>query len=646
MRPPAPPPLQTGSRPLITSWLAAVLVAIVRPALAAPILPVPEAVPCAVTDRQDAQMPGAGHWDGFLGARLDANVSGRLLTVDESRLLEGFRQRPGRQAWDGEHVGKWLHAATLAWAYTGDPRLREKLDRVVGELGKCQLEDGYLGTYLPEQRWTEWDVWAHKYDMIGLLTYYRFTGNPQALEISRRCADLLCRTFGKGPGQRNLLDAGWHMGMAPTSVLEPMVLLYRVTGDEKYLGFCRYILSIWETPKGPRIVSTLLTAKRVDKVGNAKAYEMLSCLNGLLEFHRTTGDEKALQAALNAWQDIVEKRLYLTGTASYKELFHDDYDLPNGNADVGETCVTVTWIQFNAQLLRLTGEARFAEALERSVYNQLFGAQKPDGTAWGYYVQLEGTKPYSSKLSGHCCLSSGPRGVALVPTFTATTDAEDVVINFLAGGRSSLTLRDGRKIEVESRSNYPAEGRALFVLHPSPPGAFHVKIRIPAWCPNATIQINGRPVETPVRPGEYAVLRREWRDADRITLDVPLKPRLLAGDHTNRGKIAFAYGPLILAADDALNPGAPIGSFRIGSTNLEKLAFETQPMPEDRRTSNADQIFSINAILSMNVLDRKAGDSARLRLVSFANAGSTLAPYQVWLPGPPTPDEKPAAGTP
>src|SRR6478609_3219551 len=228
-------------------------------ALAQPDVAVKETVPCVVQDKQIAANPAATHLNGFLGVRLDSNVSNRLVKIDEDRLLEGFRKRPGRQAWDGEHVGKWLHAATLAWDYTQDAKLREKLDRVVVELSKCQLEDGYLGTYLPAQRWMEWDVWAHKYDMLGLLTYYRFTGNTNALAISRRCADLLCRTFGTGPGQRDILKAGWHMGMAPTSVLEPMVLLYRFTGEQRYLDFCRYILASWETPDGPKIISTLLS---------------------------------------------------------------------------------------------------------------------------------------------------------------------------------------------------------------------------------------------------------------------------------------------------------------------------------------------------------------------------------------------------
>ena len=260
-------------------------------------------------------------------------------------------------------MGKWLHAATLAWVNTGDAALRAKLDAVVAELAKCQLADGYLGTYLDKDRWTAWDVWAHKYNLLGLITYMRFTGNREPLGTCRRMADLLCTTFGDQPGQRDIIRAGAHVGMAPTSVLEPMVLLYRLTGEPRYLDFCKYILRAWEQSNGPHIVSQLLSVKRVDKVGNGKAYEMLSCLNGALEYYRTVGDRQLLEACLNAWEDIVARRLYLTGTASHHELFHDDFDLPN-TGNVGETCVTVTWLQFNAQLLRLTGEARFAEQLE------------------------------------------------------------------------------------------------------------------------------------------------------------------------------------------------------------------------------------------------------------------------------------------
>ncbi len=297
------------------------LIAAAATSSAGGISPLSDQIPSIVADRQDAQVPDRVQLTGMLGVRIRNSAINRLLAIDVDRLLEGFRKRPGRQTYDGEHVGKWLHAATLAWVYTGNADLRAKLDRAVGELLKCQLDDGYLGTYLPEKRWTEWDVWSHKYNLIGLLTYVRYTGNREPLSACRKMADLLCNTFGDEPGKRDIIAAGAHVGMAPTSVLEPMVWLYRLTGEKKYGDFCRYILRSWEQPNGPHIASRLLELKRVDAVGNAKAYEMLSCINGMLEWYRITGDPQHLQAAVNAWEDIVAKRLYITGTASADGAF-------------------------------------------------------------------------------------------------------------------------------------------------------------------------------------------------------------------------------------------------------------------------------------------------------------------------------------
>src|SRR5207247_6130765 len=182
---------------------------------------VPEKVVRAISDRQDAQTPNHVHLTGWLGQRIAVNESNRLVKLDPNRLLEGYRKRPGRQSWDGEHVGKWLHAATLAWVNTGDPALREKLDYIAAELVKCQMEDGYLGTYVEKNRWKSWDVWAHKYNLIGLLTYVRYTGNTEPLSACRRMADLLCTTFDEQTGKRAIIKARAAGRMAPTSVLDP-----------------------------------------------------------------------------------------------------------------------------------------------------------------------------------------------------------------------------------------------------------------------------------------------------------------------------------------------------------------------------------------------------------------------------------------
>ena len=290
----------------------------------------PTQCPRRLPDVAEALPPSAVHLDGWLGHRVEINAKNRLLAVDTEPLLAGFRKKPGVHPWIGEHVGKWMHAATLAWAYTGDPALREKLDRVAADLIHSQEPDGYLGTYAPEQRFglfegADWDVWSHKYNLLGLLTYYQYTGNEAALAACRKMGDLLIATF---PAKKSILAAGTHLGMAATSVLEPIVLLYRATGDERYLQFARYIVKSWDEPNGPKIIATLLTEKQVNKTANGKAYEMLSNLVGLCELARATGDRALLDPVLNAWQDIVDKRLYLTGSASAGERFQADLRPP------------------------------------------------------------------------------------------------------------------------------------------------------------------------------------------------------------------------------------------------------------------------------------------------------------------------------
>ena len=188
-----------------------------------------------------------------------------------------------------------------------------------------------MGTYTPDQYWTSWDVWSHKYNLHGLLAYYSATGYKPALESCKKMGDLLCRTFGKNKGQKDIILAGEHIGMAATSVLDAMVELYKYTADKKYLDFCYYILDAWEQDNGPKVISAILETGRVTEVGNGKAYEMLSNYVGLIKLYQITGDKKFLKAVELAWQDVEDKQLYITGTTSSHEHFQDDDYLPAAN---------------------------------------------------------------------------------------------------------------------------------------------------------------------------------------------------------------------------------------------------------------------------------------------------------------------------
>ncbi len=303
-------------------------------------------------------------------------------------------------------------------------------------------------------------------------------------------------------------------------------------------------------------------------------------------------------------------------------------------ANVGETCVTVTWLQFNAQLLRLTGEARFAEQLERVILNQLFGAQRCDGSGWGYYVQMAGRKPYSSTLDGHCCLSSGPRGVALIPTFAVTTDADGVVLNLYDSGTAKLNLRDGTAVTLTTDTRYPSDGRVRIIVDPGEPKTFAVKARIPAWCTNSSVWVNAQLLKPQPGADGYVAITRAWKKGDRIELRFKLRPRVVIGDHRNQGNLAVLYGPLVLAADQALLGGtnANLADLAAASTNLAVLDVRPEQAPKELRSWPSALVYRIHAIARRAVGSLKAGAPLEVRLVPFADAGASGTPYKVWLP--------------
>jgi DUF1680 family protein len=483
--------------------------------------------------------------EGLLAERMRVNLEGRLLHVNEQAILAGFKHRPGEQEWIGEHAGKFLDAAANTWMSTHDARLKTLMDRVAHSLIAAQLPDGYLGTYTDDQRWTNWDVWVHKYDLIGLLSYYRVTGDPAALGTAKKIGDLLVRTFGNGEGQRDIIRSGTHVGMAATSVLEPMVSLYRYTGERAYLDFCFYLVGAWEQANGPHIISSLMTNGSVFRTANAKAYEMLSNLVGLLELYRVTGDVRYFTPVLIAWSDIVDHRLYISGTASSSEHFRDNDVLPAEEKDnVGEGCVTVTWMQLNLELLRLTGDAKFGDQLERTVFNQLLAAQNPHNGDICYFTPLDGKKQPGPGIS--CCVSSEPRGISLIPETVWGQRAGGIAVVQYAPGRL-----DSPPARIESATDFPLTGHVVLTVHPLVKGAFPIYLRVPDWTKSYVATVDGTKFEG--HPGEFLTLERVWKGNDRIEIQMDMTVELISGGLSYPHSVAIRRGPQVLALESSLN---------------------------------------------------------------------------------------------
>ncbi|MDP3914149.1 MAG: glycoside hydrolase family 127 protein [Bacteroidota bacterium] len=566
---------------------------------------------------------------GYLGKRLTQNLEERLLKVDENGLMDGYLQRPGNHPWVGEHVGKYLEAACNVWKNTHDPALKKQMDRMMYVLINTQLQDGYLGTYSPADRWTSWDVWSHKYNLYGLLAYYTTTGYQPALEACKKMGDLLCTTFGNNPGQLDIILAGEHVGMAATSVLDPMVELYRYTGEKKYLDFCYYILEAWEQPNGPKIISSLLSTGKVNKVANRKAYEMLSNLVGLIKLYRVTGNDKFLNPILIAWQDIVTNRLYITGTSSSSEHFQGDDILPAADKDqIGEGCVTTTWIQLNQNLLAVTGELKYVEQIEKTIYNHLLGAENPQTGCVSYFTPMMGKKIYTCGI--FCCTSSIPRGIALIPYFTFgnLNNIPTLMLYEPATYKEYIIITDHKNINLslQIESSFPGNGDAMITVKTSEAASFPIALRVPSWCSSFTATVGGKAYKGIAN--QYLMIEREWKSGDKIKVSFQMPVQILDGGKSYPGQIAFQRGPQVLAIDDSLNTEF-LKNHQLESS--EKLSVEN---PEVK--SNADLLpkqWIGKQAYSVSIIDeKKNGAKQHLILVPFADASQTGGAVKVWMP--------------
>jgi len=563
------------------------------------------------------------HLSGYLGDRLNANIDERLLKIDEKGILECFYNRPGSQTWVGEYAGKYLHAAARVWRNSGNSQLKKQMDRIVDILISCQLEDGYLGTYLPSRYWTDWDIWAHKYDLLGLLSYYEVTGYQPALQTSVKIGDLMCKTFGNNPGQLNIEETGGHVGMASCSILEPMTELYRFTGDKKYLDFCNYIIEAYDHPNGPKIITTLNETGKVNKTANGKAYEMMSNLTGIVKLYQLTGDPKLLSAVEKAWIDISVNRLYITGTSSKGEMFQDDFVFPADNSvHMGEGCVSTTWLQFSQAMYNLKGESKYIDEIEKTICNHLLAAENPQTGCVSYYTALQGVKPYRCTIMGHCCLASVPRGIAAIPelVFTKST-LSGCNINIYSTGEfnDSLKTAEGQLVDVKlsMSSNFPELGLAEITLALDKQASFNIALRVPVWCKNFIAKVDGAKYKG--IPGQYLNLSRNWKRNAIIQISFDLNVQELDGGMSYPGFVAIKSGTQVLAYDQALNPEiTDVDKIEIGKMDIHLL--QKTELPEFWVGS---QVYGLNAICNKKPVF--------LKLVPFADAGQSGGEVRVWM---------------
>lgn len=568
---------------------------------------------------------GHTHINGFLGNRLDVNMEKGLCLFPEQFVEPYFTGK--EPLWPVGEIGKTVHGGTKMLLYEENKKLLEVMQSIVQVWVARQQSDGYLGTYKPENRWTTWDVWDHKYVMQGLIQFYSITGYKPALQAAKKIGNLMIETFGKEEGKMDIIANGPHAGMASGSILEPMVYLYKYTGEKKYLDFCQYIVDAFEQENGPQIVTELTQRSgTVYKVGNGKGYEMLSCIIGLVQMYKVTGHEELLDAAKTAWEDIAKNRLYITGTATEFEHFQEKEQLNAGREHhMGEGCVTSHWMYLSKELFKLTGEQKYIDEIDKSLYNHLLAAQHPENGLIVYYTPLQDAKwymPFDLNVGPPpCCHLSVKRCISEIPEFSFYQNENELGINLYNPANLEISINNKGKeipVKITINSEFPYEGDAELDLSLEKSTTFTLALRVPDWCENFTAHVGEETLAG--EPGKYLNISRKWEKSDLVKVFMDFPIRILEGGRSYPEHYAIKYGPQVLAVDGDVN----------NLDDMEVIFFDTSVEPtlelyegEMPEGWVGKQSFVSNAL--------KTKDGKDVVLVPFSDASQTGGDVRVWI---------------
>ena len=481
--------------------------------------------------------------------------------------------------WRGEYFGKMMRGACLTYRYFPDEELYEIMYDTVKNLLATQDELGRITTYTVEAEYNGWDMWTRKYVLVGCLYFYGVCKDEafktQIIEALKKHVDYLLATLGEG--KKSIVDTShWWGGVNSCSILEPIVELYKITKEEKYLAFAEYILKVGGCKDGNLIEIAEADELYPYQYPEVKAYETMSFFEGALAYYETTGNERYLKIVQKFVDAVMKTDVTIIGCSGCTHELFDNSAIKQteeieGRAVMQETCVTVTWVRLLERLLRVTGEAKYAECIERSVWNALYGSINffgnqqysaeldtfLDGVPFDSYsplvfkergIGIGGFKQFAEGGYYGCCACIGAAGTGLFPLIGAMRSEDGFVFNYYNDGEMEEITPNGQKVKFTISGNYLATGNVKMKIALEKAESFVLCLRVPAWSNAPTIALCGDTVEAQVG---YAMIDKEWQDGEEIVL--AFHPEIKRVDLN--GKSAFEYGAFALARDEQKESG-------------------------------------------------------------------------------------------
>ncbi|SHF05733.1 hypothetical protein SAMN05444274_103370 [Mariniphaga anaerophila] len=480
---------------------------------------------------------------------------------------------------DDSDVFKIIEGAAYSLQMFPDTEMESTVDSLINLIGKAQEEDGYLFTnrtimgdsghaWIGTKRWEKVDDLSHELYNLGhfyeaAVAYFQATGKQKILDIAVKSANLVDREFGYGkienyPGHQEI-----EIGL---------VKLYRITGDKKYLDLAKFFLDIRGRGIGEKKSynqSHVPVVDQTEAVGHSvRAAYMWT---GMADVAALTGDQSYINAITKIWEDVVCRKLYITGGIGAQgghEGFGSPYELPNKKAYC-ETCAAIANVFWNHRMFLMTGDAKYIDVLERSLYNNVLSGVSLSGDHFFYPNPLrsDGEHQRSEWFGCACCPSNISRFIPSMPNYIYAQKGNDLYVNLFVSGSTAFETSRG-SVTLTQESNMPWNGHILFTLNPEKRTKANLLIRIPGWASEHPVpgdlyeysdnysispvfKINGKEVSPEKRSG-YAVLSKKWGPGDKVDVTFPFKVRkILANEkvEADRGKMALQLGPLVYCTE-------------------------------------------------------------------------------------------------
>ena len=549
---------------------------------------------------------------------------------------------------------KTIEGASYLLQTYPDKRLRHYVDSVIDIIATAQEPDGYLYTartqnpadphhWAGPKRWVKEEDLSHElynlgHMVEGAIAHYQATGSRKFLDIAIRYADCVCREVGPNPGQACVVPGHQIAEMA-------LAKLYLVTGDKKYLDEAKFFLDY-------RGKTTIVhdysqahkpVVEQDEAVGHAvRAAYMYA---GMADVAALTGDQAYIHAIDAIWDNIVTKKLYITGgigATSSGEAFGPNYYLPNMSAYC-ETCAAIGNVYVNYRLFLLHGQSKYYDVLERTLYNGLISGVSLDGGGFFYPNVLEsmGERQRQAWFGCACCPSNICRFIPSLPGYVYAVKDRNVYVNLYLSNASSMKVQ-GKQVALSQQTNYPWDGDITINVDKNQAGQFDMKIRIPGWVKGQvvpsdlyqytdnkrmgyTVEVNGEDANATITDDGYYTISRKWKKGDQIQLHFDMEPRTVRANEkveADRGMVAIERGPVVYCAEAVDNDFDIMTTLVNQQPQFDVLAAQDFRIKADdgEHTYQLTKIATDAQALSFDKQGRLVAKSVRL----------TMIPYYAW----------------